>query len=79
MDLGTSEESADVLALRDRVEQLEAQRAELDRELIRRVYRIGQLEQELQRIEYEFRSSLSWRVMKPLRALKALLGKLRRR
>jgi CelD/BcsL family acetyltransferase involved in cellulose biosynthesis len=59
--------------------ELDAQREELDRELVRRAYRIGELELILQQQGREYESSLSWRVTKPLRVGKALLGELRRR
>jgi len=83
MDLRTEEREGELLALRAEMEErlrreLEAQRQELDRELVRRAYRIGELEQSLQRAEREYRSTLSWRITRPLRALKALLAELRR-
>jgi hypothetical protein len=59
------------------IERLEAQREEMDRELVRRAYRIQELEGELQSLANEFRTSFSWRFTAPLRALKSLLGKLR--
>jgi hypothetical protein len=60
------------------IERLEAQREEMDRELVRRAYRIQELEQELRNQAKEFRTSFSWRLTAPLRALRPLLGKLRR-
>jgi predicted RNase H-like nuclease (RuvC/YqgF family) len=64
-------------ASRPQIERLEAQREEMDRELVRRAYRIQELEQELQSLASEFRTSFSWRLTAPLRAFKSLLGKLR--
>lgn len=61
------------------IEQLETQREEMDRELVRRAYRIHELEQDLQRLEIEFHTSFSWKITAPLRALRALIGKLLRR
>jgi hypothetical protein len=52
--------------------ELVAQREELDRELIRRAYRIKELETELGRGS-EFEATLSWRVTRPLRAAGELL------
>jgi hypothetical protein len=60
---------------------LRAQRDELDRELVRKTYRIGELEQEtaaeVENITRIFEDSLSWKVTRPLRSLKLLAGKLR--
>ena len=62
---------------------LRAQRDELDRELVRKTYRIGELEQEtaaeVENVTRIFEESLSWRVTRPLRSFKALAGKLRHR
>lgn len=84
MDLRTEERDSELVAVRAEMEErmrreLEAQRQELDRELVRRAFRIAELEQSLHRTEREFRSSLSWRITKPLRVLKALLRELGRR
>jgi SMC interacting uncharacterized protein involved in chromosome segregation len=61
---------------------LRAQRDELDRELVRKTYRIGELEQEaaaeVENLTRIFEESLSWKVTRPLRSLKLLAGKLRR-
>jgi hypothetical protein len=60
---------------------LRAQRDELDRELVRKTYRIGELEQEreaeLANVVRIFEESLSWRVTRPLRSVRLLLGRLR--
>jgi hypothetical protein len=56
---------------------LRAQREQLDRELVRKSYRIGELEEEAKALGQEFERSLSWRVTRPLRDAKVLLGKLR--
>jgi hypothetical protein len=82
MSLQTGEDQSELLALREEVEELryelDAQREELNRELVRRAFRIGQLELSLQSSEQEYQSSLSWRVTKPLRIAKALLRELRK-
>lgn len=59
--------------------ELDVQREELNRELVRRAYRIGELELTLQQSGQEYESSLSWRITKPLRIGKALLRDLRQR
>lgn len=76
MNLGTEERAEFEQLLR---RELEAQRHQLDRELVRRAYRIHQLEGEMQQMEREFKSSLSWRITFPLRMLKGLLAGLRGR
>ncbi|HET7510330.1 MAG TPA: hypothetical protein VFJ65_08800 [Solirubrobacterales bacterium] len=76
MNLET-EERAELEGLLRR--ELEAQRQELDRELVRRAYRIHELEGELQQMEREFKSSLSWRITFPLRMLRSLFARLRSR
>lgn len=76
MNLET-EERAELEGLLRR--ELEAQRQELDRELVRRAYRIHELEGELQQMEREFKSSLSWRITAPLRMLRSLFARLRSR
>jgi hypothetical protein len=84
MNLRTEDREAEVAAMRDELGEqtrraLEAQRQELDRELVRRAYRIHQLEGEMQQMEGEFKSSLSWRITAPLRMLRSLLARLRGR
>lgn len=56
---------------------LDAQREEFHRELGRRAYRIGELEEELRRLTETYERSLSWRITKPVRAAKERLSKLR--
>lgn len=57
---------------------LNAQREEFHRELGRRAFRIGELEEELQRVTEIYESSLSWKLTRPVRSAKARLAKLRR-
>jgi hypothetical protein len=57
---------------------LDAQREEFHRELGRRAYRIGELEEELLRVGETYETSLSWRITRPVRAAKKLLARLRR-
>ncbi len=57
---------------------LDAQREEFHRELGRRAYRIGELEEELQRVTETYERSLSWRLTRPVRSAKTVLAKLRR-
>jgi hypothetical protein len=57
---------------------LDAQREEFHRELGRRAYRIGELEEELLRVAETYERSLSWRITRPIRSTKTLLAKLRR-
>jgi hypothetical protein len=74
MRVGTemSKESDDLKAA------LDAQREEFHRELGRRAFRIGELEEELIRVGEIYESSLSWRITRPVRSAKTLLAKLRR-
>lgn len=74
----TQNESQDVIALRAEVKQfqheLERQREVFHRELMRKAYRIAELEYRVdenalrQKLGYE--RSLSWRITKPLRIAK---------
>jgi hypothetical protein len=65
------------------LQKLRAQRDALDRELVRKTYRIGELEQErdfdLADAARAFEESLSWRITSPLRKLMELARKLRHR
>lgn len=83
MDTRTGEQQSEVTALRGEVERLQAEqrrfREEVDRELVRRAYRIGQLERSLHQCSLDYQASLSWRVTKPLRGFKKVLAELRRR
>jgi hypothetical protein len=79
MDVGIDDKPGESSALRAEVERLRLEqqrfRAEVDRELVRRAYKIGELERALYQASVEYQSSLSWRITKPLRAAKALLGR----
>ena len=74
------DESEQVQALRAEVErlrtQLDGQRERFDRELMRKAYRIADLEQRIEEIAaaeaMNYESSLSWRITKPLRIAKRL-------
>ncbi len=57
--------------------ELDAQREEFHRELSRRAFRIGELEQEMIEVAQTYETSLSWRLTRPVRAARTLLGKLR--
>jgi hypothetical protein len=78
----TDTEQDQLLALREELARLRAEqrsfRDQVDRELVRRAYLIGKLEGELRDSNVAYESTLSWRVTKPLRALKLLLTELRR-
>lgn len=71
----TDEEIRDLEA-RHRAE-LDAQREEFHRELGRRAFRIGELEQEVIEVAQTYETSLSWRLTRPVRSLRTLLAKLR--
>jgi hypothetical protein len=58
--------------------ELDVQREEFHRELGRRAFRIGELEEEMIEVAQTFETSLSWRLTKPVRSAGALLAKLRR-
>lgn len=62
----TTEDSTELAALR-------AQREELHRELVRKTFRIGELEEMIYSNARTYEDSLSWRITAPLRALMALL------
>jgi predicted RNase H-like nuclease (RuvC/YqgF family) len=57
---------------------LRAQREELSRELVRKSYRIGELEQEMAEVGRRYEATLSWRLTRPVRALKPMLKRLLR-
>jgi hypothetical protein len=71
----TSNELSEVEA-RHRAE-LDIQREEFHRELGRRAFRIGELEEKVIEVAQTYETSLSWRLTRPLRSLGALLAKLR--
>jgi predicted RNase H-like nuclease (RuvC/YqgF family) len=62
----------------DEVTALRQQREALHRELVRKTYRIGELEQEIAEVARTYEESLSWRLTRPLRGLKPTLKKLLR-
>jgi hypothetical protein len=71
MAADTDEETSELVRLR-------IQREELSRELVRKSYRIGELEENIVENARTYEESLSWRVTKPLRAVRKLLSWLRR-
>ena len=54
-----------------------AQREEFHREIGRRAFRIGELEQEVIEVAQTYETSLSWRLTRPVRSFRTLLAKLR--
>jgi hypothetical protein len=58
--------------------ELDAQREEFHREISRRAYRVGALEEEVEKVGRTYEESLSWRITRPLRGTGWLLRKLRR-
>jgi predicted nucleic acid-binding Zn-ribbon protein len=62
----------------DELTALREQREALHRELVRKTYRIGELEQEIAEVARTYEESLSWRLTRPVRALKPTLKKLLR-
>jgi len=60
----------------DELSALRQQREALHRELVRKTYRIGELEGELIEVARTYEESLSWRLTRPVRALKPMLKKL---
>lgn len=70
-------EQDDELEARHRAE-LDAQREEFHRELGRRAFRIGELEEEVHKVAQTYETSLSWRITRPVRSVKTVLAKLRR-
>lgn len=63
-------------ACSEEVKALRAQRDELHRELVRKAFRIGELEEELRKTAETYEASLSWRLTRPIRSSRALLRKL---
>ena len=57
--------------------ELDAQREEFHREIGRRAFRIGELEQEVIEVAQTYETSLSWRLTRPVRSFRTLLAKLR--
>lgn len=70
MAVRTDEDPTELAALR-------AQREEMHRELVRKSFRIGELEEAIQETARTYEESLSWRVTQPLRSLKTLVARLR--
>ncbi|HEX6687637.1 MAG TPA: hypothetical protein VF085_03105 [Solirubrobacterales bacterium] len=67
---------------RDEVEarhqaELDAQREEFHREVSRRAFRIGELEEKVIEVAQTYETSLSWRITRPVRSARTLLAKLR--
>jgi predicted nucleic acid-binding Zn-ribbon protein len=62
----------------DEVAALREQREALHRELVRKTYRIGELEQQVGEVARTYEESLSWRLTRPVRELKPTLKKLLR-
>jgi hypothetical protein len=58
--------------------ELDAQREEFHRELGRRAFRIGELEEEVREVAQNYERTLSWRITRPVRSVKTVLAKLRR-
>jgi len=58
--------------------ELDAQREEFHRELSRRNFRIGELEEQVIEVAQTYETSLSWRLTRPVRSAKTALAKLRR-
>jgi hypothetical protein len=57
--------------------ELDAQREEFHRELSRRNFRIGELEEQVIEVAQTYETSLSWRLTRPVRSVRTLLAKLR--
>lgn len=72
----TSDELSEIEA-RHRAE-LNSLREEFHREISRRAYRVGELEEEVEKVARTYEESLSWRITRPLRGTGWLLRKLRR-
>lgn len=69
-------EDVDALEARHRAE-MDAQREEFHRELSRRAFRIGELEEEVIEVAQTYERSLSWRLTRPVRSVRSVLAKLR--
>jgi hypothetical protein len=57
--------------------ELDAQREEFHRELSRRNFRIGELEEQVIEVAQTYETSLSWRLTRPVRSVRTVLAKLR--
>jgi predicted RNase H-like nuclease (RuvC/YqgF family) len=71
MVAATDQQQSELTALRE-------QREALHRELVRKTYRIGELEEEIATVARTYEESLSWRLTRPVRALKPTLKSLLR-
>jgi hypothetical protein len=60
----------------DELTTLREQREALHRELVRKTYRIGELEEEMAEVGRRYEATLSWRLTRPVRALKPMLKRL---
>ena len=69
MVAATNQQGEELAALRQ-------QREALHRELVRKTYRIGELEEEIAEVGRSYEESLSWRLTRPVRELKPMLKKL---
>jgi len=69
---------AEAIEARHRAE-LDELREEFHRELGRRAFRIGELEQEIIEVAQTYEGSLSWRLTRPVRAWRTVLARLRGR
>lgn len=72
MAVPTTEDRSELVALR-------AQREELHRELVRKTFRIGELEEAVKETAKTYEESLSWRLTRPVRSAKTLVARLRPR
>jgi hypothetical protein len=57
--------------------ELRTQREEMHRELVRKTFRIAELEQAVYETARTYEESLSWKLTRPVRALRLLLGRVR--
>ena len=64
--------------LQSELTALREQREALHRELVRKTFRIGELEQEVIEVARTYEESLSWKLTRPIRALKPGLKKVLR-
>lgn len=64
--------------LKEEPRELVELREEFDRELVRRAFQVGELEQRVAEVRREYEDSLSWRVTRPMRIAMELVRHLRR-
>jgi hypothetical protein len=69
MAAATRQEKDELTALRE-------QREALHRELVRKAFRIGELEQQIGEVARTYEESLSWKITRPIRDVKPKLKKL---